>query len=172
VVVKLIGAALVIAACTGIGFRIAADYRQRPRQLRALMHAIRVLRTEIEYTVTPLPLAFDRVAERSERPIAQLFATAAEVLRMGGLSADEAFHRGIEELRAASALKQPELHVMETFGKTLGTSDRLHQSQHIEAALVHLASIEREAREAQRRNERLWQYLGSLTGLLLVILLY
>lgn len=62
---RMIGAALVVVSCTGIGFRIARDFRRRPQQLRVLSQAIRLLESEIEYTVTPLPQALMRVGRRS-----------------------------------------------------------------------------------------------------------
>ncbi|MBX6352917.1 MAG: stage III sporulation protein AB [Thermoflavifilum sp.] len=169
--IRFIGAALVVAASTGIGFRIAADYRHRPRQIRSLMHALRVLRTEIDFTLTPLPLALVRTAERADAPVAHFFTVCAEHLELGETPA-EAVTAGVAELRGRSALRGPELEVLSALGGTLGNSDRQSQCQHIDAALMHLSHVEEEAREAQRRNERLWQYLGFLFGLLLVVLLY
>jgi stage III sporulation protein AB len=169
--VKLLGAALVVGACTGLGFRIAADYRHRPRQLRSLMHALRMLRTEIEYSLTPLPLAFERTADRASPPVSRFFRVCAERIDNGD-APPEAVVAGLKELAAASALKSPELEVVQALGGTLGSSDRQNQCQHLEAALVHLAHLEQEARDAQRRNERLWQYLGFLAGLLIVVVLY
>ncbi|GGI95985.1 stage III sporulation protein AB [Alicyclobacillus cellulosilyticus] len=169
--VRLLGAALIMVACTGIGFRIARDYRERPRQLRGLMHALRVLQTEIEYTATPLPQALERVARRAPAPVKVLFETAAEGLRDPQQTLDTAFQAGMAALDAQSALRKQDYDVLWEFGRTLGTSDRLHQTQHIAATLEHLAALEREARDLQRRNERLWQYLGVLTGIALLILL-
>jgi len=51
-------------------------------------------------------------------------------------------------------------------------SDRVNQSRQLQVTLTRLDGLERDARDAQKRNERLWQYLGVLTGLLVVILLY
>lgn len=168
----MVGAALLLASCTGIGFRIARDFRERPRQIRAVMHALRLLQAEIAYSATPLPAALRRVAARSQPPADRLFEAAANALGDGEQTVAAAFADGIQRCRRSAALKAYDYEVIAEFGKTLGASDRAHQTQRLEVALHELAELEREAVESQRRNERLCQYLGVLAGLLLVILLY
>ncbi|WP_029420143.1 stage III sporulation protein SpoIIIAB [Alicyclobacillus macrosporangiidus] len=169
---KAIGAALVFVACTGIGFRIARDYRERPRQLRALMQGMRLLQAEVEYSVTPLPAALRRVSERVSPPAGVLFASAADILQDGDVPVADALARALNEAERLSALRDADLEVVREFGRTLGTSDRVHQSQQFEVAIARLAGLEEEARELQRTHERLWQYIGALVGLTIVILLY
>ncbi|MCF8563584.1 stage III sporulation protein AB [Alicyclobacillus tolerans] len=170
--IRLVGSALLLVSTTGIGFRVAREFRERPRQIRGLMHGLRVLQTEIEYSATPLPQALNTVAKRTPSPVNGLFAGMAEELQVNDLPVSEVFHLGVKSHRENLALKNPECEVLEEFGKTLGLSDRMHQGQQLQAALAQLEHIEREARDLQLRNERLWQYLGILMGLLLVILLY
>lgn len=169
---KAIGAGLVMVASSGIGFRVARDFRERARQLRAMILSIRILQAEVEFSVTPLPQALRRVAARSQPPVDKLFDAAAGVLQEGNSSVMSAFHVGIQACQPRSALKIEDYEVITEFGKTLGTSDRMHQSQHFEVALSNLNRLEREARESQQTHERMWQYIGVLTGLLLVVILY
>jgi stage III sporulation protein AB len=169
---KAIGAGLVMVASSGIGFRVARDFRERARQLRAMMLSIRILQAEVEFSVTPLPQALRRVAARSQPPVDKLFEASAEALQEGDIPVTSAFQLGIESCRPHSALKTEDYEVITEFGKTLGTSDRMHQSQHFEVTLLNLSGLEREARDSQRSHERMWQYIGVLTGLLLVVILY
>ncbi|WP_026961104.1 stage III sporulation protein SpoIIIAB [Alicyclobacillus herbarius] len=170
--IRELGAALVFIACTGLGFRVARDYRDRPRHLSTLTHAIRLLQAEIEFSVTPLPQALARTAERSRPPANRLLRAAAENLQRGEVSVEDAFAASIESVRGYAALTRQDWEVVKQFGATVGTSDRAHQSQQFAVALANLNRLEQEARESQRKNERLWQYLGVLCGLLIVILLY
>lgn len=169
--IKVVGAALILVACAGLGFQIARGYRDRPKQLSDLTNAIRMLRAEIEYSLTPLPQALERVAKRTTHPLDALFRGASERLHQGD-SVPEAFQVGMDRCRPVSAFKQVDLEVVSDFALTLGASDLVHQTQQLDAALQRLAALENEARELQRKNERLWQYLGILLGLLLVIILY
>lgn len=168
---RMIGAALVVVSSTGIGFRIARDFRRRPQQLRLLSQAIRLLESEIEYTVTPLPQALERVGNRTDSPISMLFLEAARRLKAGDVSVESAFSDAIDSVRFELALKQADLEVLRDFGQTLGTSDRTTQVQQIQVLLTQLDRLLADARESQQKNERLWQYLGVISGLMIVILL-
>jgi stage III sporulation protein AB len=170
--IKVVGAGLIIGSCTLIGFRIARDFRERPRQLRSLLHSLRLLQSEIEYSVTPLPQALAEVAKRSQPPVDVVFQKAAEAIAQGDASVAEALEAGIQACQDRAALRTQDFDVLREFGKTLGVSDRIHQTQHFAVAISHLSGLEKEARESQLRHERLWQYVGVLTGLLLVVLLY
>jgi stage III sporulation protein AB len=170
--IKAIGAAMIVVSCTGIGFRIARDFRERPRHLRVLMHAMRVLQAEIEYSVTPLPQALMRVADRTHPPVENLFKSAATLLQQGETSVEQAFEVGIESLRKSSALLDQDVDAIREFVRTLGASDRIHQSKQFEVTLSRLKGIEQDAHSAQLRHERLWQYVGVLAGLMLIVLLY
>lgn len=159
-------------SCTGIGFRIAREYRERPRQLRSLIQSLRLLQAEIEFSVTPLPEALQRVARRSTRPVNGLLERVAVSLAESDSTVVEAFAAAVEQTRSKVALLPADFDALQDFGSTLGTSDRVHQTKHFAAALAEFERLEQDAREAQNRNERLWQYLGILGGLLLLILLY
>lgn len=170
--IKTIGAGLLVISCTAMGFRIAKEFRERPRQLRLLLHSLRVLQAEIEYSVTPLPQALTKVAQRSLFPIDIVFREAARVLTEREESVVEALEEGIQACQAGASLRTQDFEVLREFGKTLGVSDRVHQTQHFEVAISRLSGLEHEARDSQKRHERLWQYVGVLTGLMLVVLLY
>ncbi|QSO45887.1 stage III sporulation protein SpoIIIAB [Alicyclobacillus mengziensis] len=170
--IKLIGSALVIMATSAIGFQLARAYRERPRELQLLIEALRILRADIEYMATPLPQALANVTTRLAKPLNVLLGTTAEALARSDVTVGEALAAGIEACRPQAHLLESDYEALALFGRTLGTSDLLHQSQQFEATIVQLESIQKEAEEAKRRYERMWQYIGVLTGLFIVILLY
>ncbi|MCL6453189.1 MAG: stage III sporulation protein AB [Alicyclobacillus sp.] len=169
--IRLVGSALVVVACAGMGFAIARGYRERPRQLQHLMEALRLLKVEIEFTATPLPQALRRVAERSTDPIRGLFAATADALARPGVTVAEAWMAGYEQVRRRSYLVPADLEVLVSFARTLGTSDSVHQIQHVDATLAQLEGLWREAAALQERYAKLAQYVGVLGGLFVVILL-
>lgn len=170
--IRAIGAGLVLAACSGIGFRIASEYHRRPVQLRALAGSVRLLQADVEYSVKPLPQALRHIADRTAGPLSQLYRVAADALSNVDVTVAEAFAQGIAACAPETALTSQDFDVLTELGSTLGTSDSVHQSQQIDLTLSRLAALESDARELQRRNERLWQYLGVLSGVMIVILLY
>lgn len=163
-----------LLSCGVIGFRVAARYRDRSRQIRSLTQGLRLLRADIEYSMTPLPYALEKIARQTEGPLRPVFEELAEQVRTGTVSVAEAFEVAAHRCRTnpALALQSSELEVLTEFGGTLGQSDRRHEVQNLDAALIRLEGLEQLAEESQRKNERLWQYLGVLGGLLVVVMLY
>lgn len=170
--VKAIGAMLLLIACTGIGFGIARNFRERPRHLQALMQTLRLLQADIEYGILPLAQALVRVSNRTAAPMNQLFRTAGEALNNDTVTVSAAFEEGIHRCQSSSALKPADYQVIREFADALSTVDRVHVQQQFQATLTQLHGLEQDARDGRRRNEKLWQYLGVCTGLLLILILY
>lgn len=168
---KLFAASLVVFSTSVAGFSVAKGFRDRPRQLRALQSVLQGLATEIAYGATPLPEAFLRLGRASRQPIASLFLAAAAALAEPGATAELAWRQGVLQLAGNSALQETDLAILGQLGSLLGLSDRSDQERHLSLAVQQLAREEARAEEARQSNERMWRYLGVLSGLLLVIVL-
>ncbi len=170
---KLFGAVLALAACAGIGFTLARNYTERPRQLRAIESALQMLETEIVYGATPLTEALDHIAAGCEPGINILFhQTAKELRQAGGCTAGEAWQQALAALFLVSALKNTDIAVLKRLGVSLGLSDRLDQEKHLKLAREQLRQEIKNAEELALKNGRLYRYLGVLGGLALVLILY
>jgi stage III sporulation protein AB len=58
------------------------------------------------------------------------------------------------------------------FGKYLGSTDKQDQIKNIKLALNNLRQQEVTSIEEKQKNEKLWKYLGVLSGLMIFLLLY
>ncbi|RIV23014.1 hypothetical protein D2Q93_08605 [Alicyclobacillaceae bacterium I2511] len=170
--VKVLGAAFVVASCTAMGFHVASSYRLRPIQLSEVARGLRLLQAEIEYTATPLPMALRRVSDQLNPPVRGVFAAAAEKMKERDNSPKLAFTYGVQHGSAQSVLKTQDWSSLLHLSETLGSTDIIHQSREFQAALLHMESMHMQAVDGQQRYERLWQYLGALTGLFVVLMLY
>ncbi len=170
--IKLLGAALILFAGTMIGFQQAARIAERPRQLRALSHALSRLETEIGYGHTPLPEALTRTADTAEEPIrGMLRGAAAGLWNADGLSFRESWDEAVRKHWSATAMKKNEQAIVLRLGSTLGISDKDDQKKHLKLALLQLQAEEDAAREEQSRYEKMWKSLGVLIAVLIVILM-
>lgn len=170
---KLIGACLILAACGHIGLTWARIYEKRPQQLTALEGALQLLETEILYTATPLREALKQVEAKCDPEVAGLFrSTAAELNKMEGITAGEAWERAAEEFFPETALSQRDLHIIKRFGAYLGASDREDQAKHLEMAKSQLRLAASQAEAISLKNSKVFKYLGFLSGLMLVLILY
>ncbi|HBK86630.1 MAG TPA: stage III sporulation protein AB [Firmicutes bacterium] len=171
IVLKVVASALVVLTTTAIGFSIARRYRDRPRHLRQLQSALQSLATEISYGATPLPEAFASLASSQPAPTDAMFRAAAISLRKPGTTAAEAWQVGLERLLQESAVSIDDLAVIRQLGAVLGLSDRRDQERHLLLVVQHLQREEVRAEHERLQNERMWRYLGVLSGLLIVIVL-
>ncbi|NLW16116.1 MAG: stage III sporulation protein AB [Firmicutes bacterium] len=169
--IKVIASGLIILTTTSFGFDMARRYRDRPRHLRQLQAALQGLATEITYGATPLPAAFANLAATHPSPTKDMLQVAAQQLAMPGNTATVAWEQGLETLLQRSALHPRDLAGVRQLGAVLGLSDRRDQERHLLLAIQHLEREEIAAEQERQQNERMWRYLGVLSGLLVVIVL-
>nr|WP_154957663.1 stage III sporulation protein SpoIIIAB [Paenibacillus xylanexedens] len=170
---NMLGALLILLASTLAGFHKARQYALRPRQLRELIAALQRLMTEINYGLTPLPDAMNKMGAQTKEPVRTLFLHASTQMEPPhGLTARESLQAGVEEAWGKSAMKSDEREVMLQLSYSLGTSDRLDQTKHISLAIQQLMHEESRAQADQVKYERMSRSLGMLVGALIVILIF
>ncbi|WP_018132453.1 stage III sporulation protein SpoIIIAB [Effusibacillus pohliae] len=171
--VKLIGAALVVTATTGVGLWKANSYSERAKQLNQLITALQMLETEIAYGATPLPEALARIGQRIPGKIGLLLQDTGHLLARGdGRSAGQIFQEQVLCFGGKLHLRPQDRDILLTFGHTLGHSDRSDQLKHIRLTCARLSAEETIARDERERLGKMWRYLGALLGLAAVIIMY
>ncbi len=170
---KLIGGLLVVVASGLAGWQVSRSYAGRPVELRQFISALQLLETEITYAATPLYEALSGVAEQVGVPAASFFRQVAfELGAHRGYSAREAWHGALEVYSRRSALGPGDLSILRGLGNNLGMSDREDQSKHLRLAAEQLKTAMAMAEEAATKNVKLWNYMGLLGGLVIVLALY
>lgn len=169
---KVLGAGLIIAACAGVGWQAAGNLARRPRELRALQVALGVLETEVAYGASPLPEALLHAAAAVEGSIGRLFARTAEYLSTGGgITPGDALRQALAEMAPDTALRAIDTETLVALSAVLGASDRKDQTRHLSLARQRLAGEEGRAAEERMRYERVYRYIGVLSGVALVLIL-
>jgi hypothetical protein len=72
-VIKLVGAALVVASGTLGGMAVAGRYRRRPRELKSLGAALQMLETEIAYGANHMKRPWNRCRTLEKKAVSPLF---------------------------------------------------------------------------------------------------
>ena len=75
---KYLGAALILISAPGLGMYLAGQWKERLRLLEKLRQMIYFLKGEITYSHAPLAEALERVGRRSGGPLGDMFVRAAE----------------------------------------------------------------------------------------------
>jgi len=170
---KLVGGILVILSSSMIGFIIAGSYKNRPTTLRNLQVALSMLESEINYGHMPLPQALRSISKKCDKDVADLFAQTAHYLSSRrGLTADEAWEMSLKEFFLNSNIAENDYEILIAFGKYLGSTDKQDQIKNIRLALDNLRQQELSSIHEKEKNEKMWRYLGVLSGIMIVLLLY
>lgn len=169
---QLLGAGAVMAGTTALGRRQADRYRRRPLELRRLAGLLRALRADIAYLQTPLPEALDRAGGRAgSGALRDFFAGAAQRLKQPGTLPGEAVSEAMSAVAAELALTREDRDIVDQWCATVGTTGRDDQLAQLDAALALLEAREAEALTDRDRYEKMYQTVGVLAGVLIVILL-
>lgn len=171
--IKLIGGLLIVTASGLAGWKKAGLYSRRPRELRQLIAALQMLETDITYVATPLPEALARAAEQIGAPVSILLERIAGELQTGsGRPAREAWSESLQWYHQRSSLSDSDLSIVRGLGNSIGISDREDQGKHIRLAAEQLKAALTAAEEAAQKNVKMWNYVGLLGGLVIVLALY
>ncbi|MBT9157184.1 MAG: hypothetical protein DDT36_00162 [Firmicutes bacterium] len=161
---------LILYASTMVGLIIAKSYRDRPRQLQSIRTGIEMLVTEIVYAATPLSVALENVSQSQAKPAAEFFALTGRGIAEF-MPVRQSWAMGLAYLQTSSALLWADLEALRLLGEVLGVSNRDDQERHLLLACRRLEALYANAVEEAARNERMWQFLGILIGVVVVIVI-
>ncbi len=81
-ILKLIGAMIVILGCGGYGFAIAFGHRRETDSLNQLLSALDFMHCELQYRLTPLPDLCRITAKKIKGPVKSFFEHLSHELEM------------------------------------------------------------------------------------------
>lgn len=170
---KFMGASVLVFSSGLAGISVGGAYTRRPRELKSLQTALKLLATEISYALSPLSEAMANVAARSPADVAPLFRIAGEELAgMTGKGAAGAWQTATAQLARKTSLTGGDIALVNQLGQALGISDRDDQMSHLQLVMHQIDLQIIEAQDAAVRNARLCNYMGFLGGLALALILY
>ncbi|HZK25849.1 MAG TPA: stage III sporulation protein AB [Oscillospiraceae bacterium] len=171
--IKWLGAVLILAAALMWGNLQAAKLRARVRELEEFRLALRLLAAEIGYTATPLPRALEQVGKRLGNQGVQAFLAAVRQQLQDPQTADAstAWLAAVHSVKPLLCLTPEDWAVVARASAGLGGLGRDDQLKQLAAAETQLAAQAVEAAALCASNEKMWRYLGALSGLTVVILL-
>jgi stage III sporulation protein AB len=172
-IIKITASLLIIMSCGMAGLIIAHSYASRPDQLKALIYALKMLETEIAYTLTPLPEALFRVGKRVGGEIGEFFISVGTQLSQENVpTCGEVWDSNLAGLKESACLTPGDLGILRSFGYNLGLSDREDQIKNLKLTQEQLNNHLYSAEKLREKNQRMWRTVGFLAGLAVVFILY
>ena len=158
---------LILVLSTLIGKFLSKKYVYRLDELEDIKNALNILKTKIKFTYEPIPEVFEEISENVNKNVGNIFILAKEEMKEN--SASEAWELEVEKTECN--LKKDDKKIIKTLSKLLGQTDVEGQISQIEITEEFLEDQIKEAGEEKRKNEKLYTRLGTITGLVIVIIL-
>lgn len=167
---RMLGAALVVAGCGALGLAGVCRLDSRVRDLGELAAGLDVLQRELGWRLAPLPQALDGAARAAHGPAAQFFARCAQ---RAGEADGQPFQQVWRDSLASAPLRLAEgdKALLERLGPVLGRYDGDSQCLALEDTAAGLRTLQGEAADDRSRLGRVYGVLGMTAGLLLAIAL-
>jgi stage III sporulation protein AB len=170
-VIKLLGAALVLAASCAFGAGGVLRLRRHAAQLRAFRRMTDVIRAELAFRLSPVPELLEKIAETCAEPASGFARSLLGALRsLGDEPFSELWRRALLG-RPQLKLTNDELEPLVSLGQTLGRYDAESQLRSLGYAETRLDGYIARAERRCRDDSRL-RAVGALSvGVFIVIIL-
>ena len=170
-VLKIAGLICMIAGGAGVGYSMSVQVGRRYQQLQELQRMVAFLMGEITYASTPLPEALKHAAQRLEEPFASfLNELAKEMMRFPSKTFAKLFSQNVYHYLKGSSLDKKDLEMLCHMGTSLGYLDRDMQLRTLQLYETELKQEMLTVYETMPGRKNLYQTLGIMGGLFLVIL--
>jgi len=171
-ILKISGMALVLAATVLAGLYYGSFETYRSNDLQELKKALAILKSEIVFSMTPLPEAFANIGARIRKPVADIFFEFAKRLADNRRAPIEEIWQGCIASHASKTyLNKEDISALISFGRTLGYLDRDMQASGIMITIGYIDTAVAALSTTRAKNQKLFASLGVFAGLVTVIIL-
>lgn len=149
---------------------MSARVRKRVRESERFIRLLTVIRTQIDFALLPTDtLLCTLCASREFSDFS--FIHMVKKSFDNGEPLESAWNGALSEYASLSAMRTEEIELIAAFGSVFGNTDKSGQTANCTFFIDQLESLVEKQRSIAEKNARLYNALGVLTGLFLVILL-
>lgn len=169
---RLIGCILVAGGCMGLGYWYRLQFTGRVKHLKILIGIVDMMMSEVRYSKASLPECFRRLSGRLNDPYQLCFYEIWEEARKNdGEPIHEIFVRKMKEcMEKVPLLKEEKILFLEWAGN-YGFEDTTMQLGSMEQCKEHLKALMQNLEREVVEKGKMAMGLGTLGGLLLIIIL-
>ena len=167
-VLKIVGAILIIAGCGGVGFKTASNYIRDEKALEQLVGILDFMHCQLQYRLTPLPSLCRQIATDFKNMPGSLFEELAlEMESQNATNIGQCMTSVISGKRTIPAITRAQ---MLRLGNTMGRFDLEGQLKGLDAVKQDCTRILDQMRNNREVRLRSYQTLGLCAGAALAIL--
>lgn len=164
---RFIGSICIVLACTGIGFKKVSDLKQHVNELEQLKMIFTMIQSEMKYMKVPCDELFEKVCHKVNGVYASWLQGMVIKLRSREEGCFQVlWQKSISEYLEDAMLTKEEKYDLEQLGKEFAYEEAL------ELYLEKINFSIEKAHEEFQNNKKVYQSIGVLGGVFLVIILW
>lgn len=172
IVVKIIGSILVISNCFLVGKYMGLKQDERLKGLYAIKTIFSMLKSEISYSISTLPEAFENVGRKNDSNLAQVLADIGiRLLKYDGENFAIVWEEEIRRKQKSLPYNKQDLESLISLGTSLISPDKKQQLNAIEIYLAQVDDAIAKLNETINDSKKLCNTMGLLVGIFLVVVL-
>lgn len=160
---------LITVFCTStiIGVLISKRYSNRLQILKDMKNALNIFEVKVNFSCETIPEIFSEISQKIKGVPGKIFMETVQ--NMDNLIAGDAWDKAIDD--NCENLKKEDINSLKPLGKLLGKIDVEGQINQIKLVCEFLDEQINEATKEKDKNEKMYQKLGAIVGLMMVIVL-
>lgn len=167
IIIKVFLAVCIVLCSLKIGILISKKYKYRLEELDELKNELKIIENKIKYTYQPLEEIFCEMIEISSFQIKSLYEYMTNNIKKVG--AEKAWKEAV--FRADLNLNNEDKNVLKQFGTLLGKTNKEGQLNQINFTAELIDRQIDNAIKERNKNEKMYQKLGLIFGIGIVIVL-
>lgn len=161
----------IVTGSTSIGFLLSKSYSDRLTELKGLVKLINILQNKLKFTHKPLAEIFEEISLlNSNSKVGEIFLKASKKLKEN--NAETSWKEAIMEEAFFLNLKNEDIELIKSFGNMLGKTDIEGQISEINQFITLINGQIAVAEEEKNKNSKMYKSLGTIIGLVIVIILF
>ena len=171
--IKIIGATIVFIFFSIIGFYYSYKPLYRKNDLLEIKKAILILNSEIKFLSTSIIEATYKIENLVENPIKNVFVYFRSLIEIyDGKSIEEIWIRAVDNALVKSYLNSEDIKNFKSIGKYICSYDKELSLNGFNLILSYIDNAILQIENQSNKHIKMYQSLGVLTGLIIIILLF
>ncbi len=169
---KLLGAMLIMAACTALGIKSVIKNRKTLKAIAELSDTLAEISRAINFRLDPLPEVIHRLSQEhfsDEDTFINRLSFQIDSNPEKPLS--ELWHNALQDFSQAHCLPQNAMSIMASIGESLGKMDYETEIKRLNTGQDALTELLAKLNKDHEKTEKMTKSLGVILGIFIVILL-
>ena len=168
--VKIIGLIIILFSCSKIGIDASRRYKSRSREIRSLITALELMKSEISFTNSVVSDVLASSSSVSSYSVKEMLGSISDSVANGNMTVYEAYKKYIKENSWRFSLKKAELEILDVFFSKFGMYAPDDQIACIDSALKAMELNLKDAVFDERKYARLSAVTGIASGFLIAVI--